>query len=155
MAKCGRKPKPVELRIIEGNREHRPIPKVPKPRKVLPRAPRWLHPLAKKEWRRIVPELYRLGLLTVLDRAALQAYCQAYAKWREAEEKAKLEVFQTDSGYVGQNPYINVALKYHKEMRAWLAEFGMTPSSRVRINIDKMDDTKSEWEEILGGNIEN
>jgi hypothetical protein len=27
----------------------------------------------------------------------------------------------------------------------------MTPSSRVRVNIEKLKDTKSEWEELIGG----
>jgi len=150
MGTVGRKPKPAELRLIEGNREHRPIPEVPKPKPVLPKPPRWLNPIAKKEWKRIVPGLYNLGLLTVIDLAALEAYCQCYAKWREAEEKAKIEVFKTETGYTSQNPYINVAIKYSKEMRAYLTEFGMTPSSRTRVNTEKINDTKDEWDEVLG-----
>jgi len=137
MAIKGRKPKPVGLRLYEGNREHRPIPQIPKPRiKWIP-APRWLSPFAKKEWRRVSKELYKLGLLTIIDRVALEAYCQCYAKWKEAEKKAELAVFQTDSGYVGPNPFINIALKYAKELRAFLMEFGMTPSSRTRLSIDE------------------
>ena len=147
----GRKPKPPELRVFEGNREHRIILNTPKSTPQLPYAPRWLSPIAKQEWRRISRELYALGLLTTIDRAALEAYCQCYARWREAEEKLKIETFETDTGYVGQNPYINIAIKYAKEMRAFLVEFGMTPSSRVRVNIEKLKDTKSEWEELIGG----
>lgn len=137
MAIKGRKPKPVELRVIEGNREHRPIPQIPKPRAKWIPAPRWLSKNAKKEWRRISRELYTLGLLTIIDRVALEAYCQCYAKWKEAEEKAELAVFKTESGYVGPNPFINIALKYAKELRAFLMEFGMTPSSRTRLSIDE------------------
>lgn len=150
MGTKGRKPKPTELRVIEGNREHRPIPQIPKPKAKWIPAPRWLCPAAKKEWRRISRELYNLGLLTVIDRAALEAYCQSYAKWKEAEEKADLTVFTTESGYVGLNPFINIALKYAKEMRAFLVEFGMTPSSRMRVDIDKFKDSDSEWDEMLG-----
>ena len=68
----------------------------------------------------------------------------------EAEEKADLAVFTTESGYVGPNPFINIALKYSKEMRAFLVEFGMTPSSRMRVDIDKFKDSESEWDELLG-----
>ena len=119
----GRKPKPPQLRLIEGNREHRPIPTTPNPQSKQLYAPKWLDPLAKQEWRRISKELYVLGLLTKIDRAALEGYCQSYAKWRQAEEKAKIGVFKTESGYISQNPYINIAIKYIKEMRAFLVEF--------------------------------
>lgn len=143
----GRKPKPPNLRVIEGNREHRPIPECPDPPKKHISAPRWLDPLAKKEWRRISKELYSMGLLTAIDKAALEGYCQSYAKWKQAEQKAKIGVFQTKTGYIGQNPYINIAIKYAKEMRAFLVEFGLSPSSRTRINIsDRPEEEKDTME---------
>ena len=39
----------------------------------------WLEQLSKHEWDRLVGELAKLRLLTRLDRAALAAYCNAYA----------------------------------------------------------------------------
>ena len=81
----GRKPKPTELRLFEGNREHRSIPTTPKPQSKLQYAPRWLDPLAKKEWKRISKELYALGLLTTIDKVALEGYCQCYAKWHQGK----------------------------------------------------------------------
>lgn len=47
--------------------------------------PAWLHPEAKREWKRLRAELERLDLLTVVDQAAMAAYCQAYARWFDAE----------------------------------------------------------------------
>jgi hypothetical protein len=52
----------------------------------LPRCPAHLSDVARKEWRRIATPLYRMGVLSVTDRAALAAYCQAWARWVEAEE---------------------------------------------------------------------
>ena len=43
-------------------------------------------PVARREWDRLVGELAPLRLLTNLDRAALAAYCGAYALWAEATE---------------------------------------------------------------------
>jgi len=146
----GNKPKPPELRLIEGNRGHRPIPVTPKPKREHPPASRWITREAKREWRRISKELFSLGLLTVVDRAALEAYCQCYARWKEAEAKVDMVCPETESGYLQQNPYIGISLKYVKEMRAFLTEFGMTPSSRARVNVEKLKDTKSEFERLLG-----
>lgn len=138
---AGRKPKPTQLRIVEGNREHRPINEdEPKPRPLIPSCPSWLDKEAKREWQRIAKQLHTLGILTEIDRVALAAYCQCYSKWRQAEAKAKIEIYETENGYQSQSPYINIANKYLRELRALMAEFGMTPSSRSRIHVQKQDE---------------
>ena len=48
-----------------------------------------LNTAAAAEWRRIAKTLQQHGVLTTIDRAALAAYCQGYARWVEAEEKLK------------------------------------------------------------------
>ena len=47
-----------------------------------------------------------MGVLTVIDRAVLAAYCQSYGRWVEAEEKLAETptIFKTPSGYVQQSP---------------------------------------------------
>jgi P27 family predicted phage terminase small subunit len=47
----------------------------------IPGCPKHLLPEARKEWRRIGPELQKLGLITKIDRTALALYCQEYAWW--------------------------------------------------------------------------
>ena len=79
MAVPGRKPKPPNLRVIEGNRSHRPIPSTPKHAPVAPPCPPWISEVAKTEWKRIAPELEKLGLLVTVDKAALAGYCENYA----------------------------------------------------------------------------
>ena len=72
--------KPVELKLLEGNQGKRRLDKRPPgPGRRIPRRPSWLSPEAREEWRRLAPELTRLGLLTLLDRAALTIYCDACA----------------------------------------------------------------------------
>ncbi len=46
----------------------------------LPRCPPHLDAIAHKEWRRLATPMYEAGILTLADRAALAAYCQAYAR---------------------------------------------------------------------------
>jgi len=143
MGVAGRKPKPPELRLVEGNPGHRPIPEnTPKPSPKAPKRPSWLLPEAKREWSRVVPHLERLGLLTVVDRAVLAAYCQAWARYREAEEAIDREgvVRVTEKGYPVQNPAVSIARNMMNQVRAFAAEFGLTPSARGRIQLPETDD---------------
>lgn len=87
MAARGRKPTPTALKVLEGNPGKRPLNEnEPKPNKKAPTCPKWLEPEAKKEWRRLAKQMEALGILTEVDMAAFAGYCQAYARWKEAEE---------------------------------------------------------------------
>src|SRR5262249_2761807 len=86
--KRGPKPKPLKLKILGGNPGKRPLNlREPKPPARLPRCPSHLNKAAKKEWRRIVPILSEMKVLTQIDGTALGMYCQAHARWVEANAK--------------------------------------------------------------------
>lgn len=132
----GRRPKPTALKRLAGNPGKRPLnAREPQPRMELPERPTWLTGEAAREWKRVVEELYAVGLLTVVDRAALEGYCVAYGRWVDAEKRLKKEglVIPTKAGGLMQNPYLSVANRAMDEMRKWMNEFGMTPSSRTRV----------------------
>jgi P27 family predicted phage terminase small subunit len=76
-----------------------------------------------------------MGVLTLVDRAALAAYCQAYGRWVEAEEKLKETpvMLKTPSGYVQQSPWLSVSNKQLELMGRYMAELGITPASRSRV----------------------
>lgn len=61
---------------------------------------------ARAELRRLVETLVSMGVISNVDRAVLAAYCQAYGRWVEAEQKLNeaLFLFRTASGYVHQWP---------------------------------------------------
>ena len=83
----GRKPKPTRLKVLTGNPGKRPLnPDEPMPEPAIPDCPPELSPAGQREWSRLVAELAPLRILTGLDRAALAAYCGAYALWAEATE---------------------------------------------------------------------
>jgi phage terminase small subunit len=83
----GRRPKPTPLKVLTGNPGKRPLNKnEPRPDVLIPECPPELGPVARREWDRVVGDLAALRLLTNLDRAALAAYCGAYALWAEATE---------------------------------------------------------------------
>jgi len=134
----GRKPKPTAIKLLNGNPGKRPMnANEPKPKPSIPKCPKWIEPEAKKEWRRIVKELEKLGLLTNLDAAMLIAYCQSYARWKEAEDFITQHgsILKTQSGYIQQVPQVSIAQTYLKIMKDLCSEFGLTPSSRSRMSI--------------------
>ena len=147
MATRGRKPKPTALKVLEGNPGKRPLNEnEPIPPKGNIKCPTWLLPEAKKEWKRLLPEakkewkrlapsLEAMGVLTMADLKAFEGYCQAYARWREAEDFLTQHgsIFKTPSGYVQQVPQVSIAQQNLKIMQSFCSEFGLTPATRARI----------------------
>lgn len=145
MAGRGRKPKPGELRKLEGNRGNRPINDAVKPPRGdrPPDAPAHLTADARAEWKRVARGLWDLGLLTAIDVGALAAYCQAWARWKNAEkliEKAKKAYpaggglfVETTNGNLIQHPAVGIANRAMADMVKFAAEFGMTPSGRTKV----------------------
>ena len=77
----------------------------------------------------------QMGVLTEVDMAAFAAYCQSYARWKEAQEHITSvgSTFETDKGYQQQTPWVGIANTNQKLMLQASSEFGLTPSSRSRI----------------------
>jgi P27 family predicted phage terminase small subunit len=149
----GRNPKPTTLKILEGNPGKRPLPKnEPKPEIDLIPCPDYLKDdaIAYEEWNRIVPELYKLGLLTKVDRAALELYCSQYSIYRDALKQIKEDGLITTNIRNGDkaHPAAQIAREAAKIIKAIAVEFGLTPSSRGRISLpsDTIDD---EFEKLL------
>lgn len=139
---AGRRPKPTALKRLAGNPGKRPLnEREPQPVVKIPACPRHLTGEARREWRRISAELVLLGVVTVIDRAALAAYCTAWARWVDAETQvAKLgTIVRTSNGNLIQNPYLAVANRAMEQMTRLAAEFGMTPSSRSRVQVAEPD----------------
>ncbi|WP_163195579.1 phage terminase small subunit P27 family [Clostridium thermarum] len=152
MAQRGRKPKPTALKILEGNPGKRPLNEdEPKPKKKAPKCPSWLDGEAKKEWRRMSKQLEAMGILTEIDMAAFAGYCQAYARWKEAEEFITKHgtIVKTPSGYWQQVPQVSIAQTYLKIMNRFCEQFGLTPSARSRIVTDNINDEEDPMELIL------
>ena len=152
MAQRGRKPKPTAIKVLEGNPGKRELNLYePKPNKKMPKCPDWLDDEAKEEWKRLAKNLNELGLLTELDMAAFASYCQAYARWKEAEEFISQHgtIVKTKTGYWQQVPQVSIAHSNQKIMMQAASEFGLTPSSRSRIIADESATKESDAMEIL------
>lgn len=133
--RTGRPAKPTELKILEGtyqaSRDAGSL-RLPVSR---PKCPAHIDGEARKEWNRIVRELEAIGMLNVVDRAALAAYCDCYAIWVKASGVIAEHglTFMTESGYEQQRPEVGIRAKALEQMKGFLTEFGMTPASRTRI----------------------
>ncbi len=143
MSPRGKKPTPTHLKLVMGTARRCRMPKhEPKPELAIPPVPPELSDDAKIEWGHVSVDLYRLGLLTSIDRAALAAYCAAYGRWVRAErllrslgdEGADGLLTKTAKGNVIQNPLVGIANKAANDMMRFATEFGMTPSSRARLS---------------------
>jgi P27 family predicted phage terminase small subunit len=68
-------------------------------------------------------------------RAALAAYCGAYALWAEATAAIQKygAMVKSPSGYPIRSPYVSIANRQTEIMMRIASEFGFTPASRSRI----------------------
>ena len=140
----GRKPKPSQLKLVTSNPGKRQVNrKEAKAKAAIPAPPAHLNADAVEEWNRVATELYNLGILSEIDRAALAAYAMVYGRWVQAEraiakmaEKDQLTgglMIKTSNGNAIQNPLVGTANKAAADMMRYAAEFGMTPSARSGI----------------------
>jgi len=142
----GRKPLPRNVHLLRGNPSglskqelsgnRGPAVKIPTP-------PDHLGGEALAEWGRITGELYSLGLVTAIDRAALALYCESWGLYVQASEQLKALggalVVEHPNGFKGPSPWLGIRDKAAEQCRRLLVEFGMSPSSRSRAQTGQLD----------------
>jgi P27 family predicted phage terminase small subunit len=151
---AGRKPKPTLLKLITGNPGHWPLNRnEPNPKRMIPPCPDFLQGEARKTWHKVSKKLFRIGLLTEIDDMALAILCESWAEYLESSAKlAETEMLvKAPNGQPMMNPYLVIANQAIKKVRALLAEFGMSPSSRSRISTAGagQDSESGEWFDLL------
>ncbi len=138
--KPGPKPKPIQLRVLEGNPGKRPLsepvvqPRL-EPRKRVPAPPIDLGKLGKAQWRRVAKRLVAQGVLTDLDLNVLEFYCREFERYKNAEEQLKLsgDVLRTGRDRLVPNPYLAIARQALNWLHKLGAELGLSPSERSRL----------------------
>ncbi len=150
----GRKPKPTQLKVLDGNPGRRPLnDREPQPPKEVPDPPEFLNDEGRAEWFRTTAALKEMGLLSKADRAALSAYCTAYSRWVAAEEQVSkfgTIIKSPDKGFPMKSPYLTIADQAMETMRKFLVEFGLTPSSRSRIRVPPGASVGDDLDSFLG-----
>jgi P27 family predicted phage terminase small subunit len=135
---------PTQLRLLSGKdpvKARRKLENEPKPNGSLT-CPRWLSPAARAEWRRLAPELERVGLLTTADRGIFVTYCEAYALFRDASKTIAEEgsTLRAINGYTQQHPAVAIQRMAAKQIREAGIELGLSPSARGRLEVpDDLD----------------
>lgn len=159
----GRTPKPTHLKVIAGNPGKRPLNAQeahPASGATPPDPPAHFTGEARAEWLRLAPELHRVGLLSNVDHNVLAAYCQCYARWRQAESALATMalsdpmsgalLIKTANGTLIQNPLVGTANKALASMLRFASEFGMTPASRSRIAADGGSNDEGPLQTLFG-----
>ncbi len=123
------------VRSIRGNLGHRPAKSAPKAVTTAPRPPAFLDREARAEWARVIKELERLKIVSMLDRAILSAYCSAWSTMVAALKAidGPLVAGRRGSGEVVKHPALQVYRDSAHLMLLFARELGLTPYSRARM----------------------
>ena len=106
---------------------------------------------AKKEWKRVVPDLKKMDIVGRLDISNLVAYCNAYSKYCEATRALRGQPLTIESPTgLKENPLINVQLKYQEAFRKAADQCGLTIQSRLKWAATKMKKQEEQIESEFG-----
>ena len=107
----------------------------------MPKMPAGLSMDAKREWRRVGRSLYRMGLLTELDRMTLAVYCEIYARYERCQAvlSEQGDTYIRPNGEPKQRPEYFIVQNCLKELRSFIALFGLSPSARIRLQVEQPD----------------
>lgn len=142
----GRKPKPVEERIREGNAGRRTLPEpmlvAGRPELgVFARPPSYLPPMAKRFWGDFVSRLVEVGCVDQVDRPALEGLATLYARARQAGEEIRRNGRLLGYGSMGQlveHPAVRVERQSWKQFYAMCEHFALTPIARTRLGLAEL-----------------
>jgi P27 family predicted phage terminase small subunit len=135
MGRRGPLPQPDNVRELRGNPCKRRASSSKTPVIETPNPPSWLKDEGLAEWRRIVPELKKLGRLAKMDRAVLSTYCSWWAtmvKLREQLAATGTLLKGRHQGEVVKSPLWQQHRDATKMVVVPAKECGLTPDARLR-----------------------
>ena len=148
----GRKPTPTNLKLLKGETRPSRINKnEPKPKPLAPAAAAWLSADARKLRKGLAPKLEALGILTEADGASFDLMLTHYSLASEAARTLKKEgsIIEDSKGYPAKHPAVQILRDHSAAFLRYAAEFGLTPSSRARLNLVTPEEEIDELEEFL------
>ena len=136
----GRKPKPTALKILSNNPGKRPLNKAePKYPTLGDKPPEFLGDIAQEEWRRVFPMLSAAKVIKAPEAALLTAYCEAFETYQRAADMSRGKGFivKAPNGCPMISPLFTVLSRARADMVRLMAELGITPSSRSRVQAEQ------------------
>jgi P27 family predicted phage terminase small subunit len=150
MARPGPAAKPAELKMLEGNRGHRPldITSTFRPEVGLPTIPKGLSAGARKVWKRLAPELVKYNLMSAVYSDTFEDLCESISDVKElrhsirarqallrSQGKDPAEAFEasTPGGMPVQHPRYQILKSERQMMHSLIAKFGLTPSEQASV----------------------
>ena len=140
---------PTELKKQRGTlRKDRMNENEPKLPSVIPPIPTWLSEDGQKAFSELSNLLHDMSVLTQADELALTLLCDAYSEYKRAKEVvnelgATMEVTSREGNSKSViRPEVQIANQSFVRVFQLLKEFGLTPSSRAKVNsIEKQSQT--------------
>lgn len=87
--------------------------------------------VARRTWQRVVPQLARQGLLTIVDEDVLRDYVIVVTRLDECERNVSdLGIWQRGERGAMKNPATTVANQLRQTMKFYVGELGLTPVAR-------------------------
>jgi P27 family predicted phage terminase small subunit len=159
----GRKPKPLQKQIAEGDPRQRGMRNlrerlagIPQAGKGLPKCPAALGPIAQYAWRFWKAELEQMDLAFRPDRMMLEGACVHYERAKQADEIIQkhglvvVDVATDATGkpagrrHVHRNPAISISNASWALVRSFCSEFGLSPIGRQRLDVKPDHDRSHE-----------
>lgn len=132
---------PTELKKQRGTlRKDRLNENEPKLPSVIPPIPTWLSEDGQKAFSELSNLLHDMSVLTQADELALTLLCDAYSEYKRAKEVvnelgATMEVTSREGNSKSViRPEVQIANQSFVRVFQLLKEFGLTPSSRAKVN---------------------
>ena len=151
MGKRGPKPKPTNLRLLEGNPSRRPINHgEPRPTGD-PVCPAHLSEDAKAVWRQIMESLPP-GMISAADSPLFAVYCQTWAI-----HKAATEALQRERDLLGDSlaprgrisPYVKIATEAARTMASLSTRLGLSPADRSGLKVGDRSKGSERWHGLI------
>ena len=100
--------------------------------------PRHLDKIARREWKRLLPILTQMRVLTEADGIHLGNLCTAYSTLIQAQEKLAKHgmLSKSPNGYVQQSPFLSISNTAMEQVIKLSRDFGLSPASRVRLYME-------------------